>query len=209
MHSALEILPKLDPAQLKFFTKRISLNLDLPLNSIFTPEKLQFYEDELGVTKEEIKVLEEFTKYVYSLAAGARSFDPARELMDKIGLDEERYKVFEGVFQENAQAIVDAVKRKLPATPNLVENFTFRVSLPLVQSTRPSQQELTLNQKIKCSYSEDVRNPLATLTFNMKKEEGIDTAVDPILVDLEKKQLVQLFEEVEKIKEHLDKIYGN
>ena len=95
MQNALSVLPKLDPLQLKFFTKRISANLDLPLTSIFSPEKLQFYEDEVGLSLQELKTLEEFTKYIYTIAAGSRSFDPAREVMDKIGLDESQSKVFE------------------------------------------------------------------------------------------------------------------
>ena len=208
MQNALALIPKFDPAQLKFFAKKISASIELPLASIFPPDKLKFYEEELGLTYSDLRVLEDFTKYIYTLAAGNKSFDPAREVMEKIGMDEERYKIFEGVFQDNAQGIVDAVKRKIPATDGLVDNFGFRIVLPVVQSEKPTNQEFTFNEKVKFSYSRDVRNPLASLTFNMKRDDS-DTRPSAVKLDLEKSQLIQLFEETEKIKEHLDRIYGN
>ena len=112
------------------------------------------------------------------------------------------------MFQDNAQAIVDSVKRKIPATKDLVETVSVKVSLPVYQSPKPAVQELSLGGKIKFSYSSDVRNPLTTVCFDMKPEEGEEKSRQ-VRVDLEKQQLVSLFEEIEKIKEHLDKIYGN
>ena len=208
MNSAIELLPKLDTAQLKFFAKKIAVNVDLPLSAIFSDEKLKFYEEELELTAGNITTLADFTKHIYGLAAGAKSFDPAREVMEQVGLDEERCKIFEKIFQDNAQTIVDALKRKISATDNLVAAVGMRVSLPLKQTESPAIQELSLAEKIKFGFSQDVRNPMANIHFELKREEG-DSRPAHFNLDLEKLQLVKLFAETEKIKEHLDKIYGN
>ena len=208
MNVAVNLLEKLDSDQLKFFVNKISANIDLQLEEIFPKEKIEFYREELDLGENELRMLEEFTKYIYIQAASNKNFAAATEILEKIGMEEEKIKVFEGVFQDNAQGIVDSVKRRISATDDLISGFSFRVSLPLVQSEKPVSQELTFNQKVKFGYSSDVRNPLTTIDFSMKRDIG-DERPRNLKVDLEKKQLVDLFEQVEKIKEHLDKIYGN
>ena len=208
MNPAVALLPKLDTLQLRFFAKKIAINIDQPLTAIFSDDKLRFYEDEIGLTANNLKTLEDFTKYIYSLAAGAKSFDPAREVMDQVGLDEERSKIFEKIFQDNAQTIVDSLKRKISATDNLVENIGMRVSLPLVESEIPLVQELSMAQRIKFSHSPDVRQPKLNINFKMKTEET-EAHGGMVNIDLDKTQALNLFQEIEKIKEHLDKIYGN
>ena len=208
MNTALVLLTKLDSEQLKFFVKKISANIDLSLDEIFPKEKLEFYREELELGESDLRTLEEFTKYIYIQAASNKNFAAATEILEKVGMEEEKIKVFEGVFQSNAQGIVDSVKRRVNATDDLVSGFGFRISLPVIQSIKPISQELTFNQKIKFNYSSDVRNPLTTIDFTLKRDLGDDRPCS-FKVDLEKHQLVQLFEEVEKIKEHLDKIYGN
>ena len=208
MNPAVALLPKLDASQLKFFAKKIAINIDQPLTAIFSDDKLRFYEDEIGLTANNLKTLEDFTKYIYSLAAGAKSFDPAREVMEQVGLDEEKSKIFEKIFQDNAQTIVDSLKRKISATDNLVENIGMRVSLPLMESEIPLVQELSMAQRIKFSHSPDVRQPMLNINFKMKTEET-EAHGGMVNIDLDKTQALNLFQEIEKIKEHLDKIYGN
>ena len=211
MQGAIALLQRFDPADLKFFAKRISGSIDLSLNALFSPEKLAFYEETLGLTVHDLKVLEEFTKYIYTVAAGQKNFAPAREIMEKIGMDEERCKVLEKVFQDNAQGIVDAVRRRVTATDHLVDNFSMRVFLPLIDGQKPQKQDCTTDGKIKLSYAPDIRQPTTKITFSMKEASSDPSAaINKIqTIDLTKNQLIELFAETEKIKENLDRMYGN
>ena len=98
------------------------------------------------------------------------------------------------------------MRRKISATENVVREVDMRVLLPMCESEKPTSQEFTFNQKVKFNYSSDVRTPLTLIEFNFEKGESERS--DPMVVELQKSQLVGLFEEVEKIKEHLDKIFG-
>ena len=54
------------------------------------------------------------------------------------------------------------------ATENVVERVGTRLTLPLHESHNPLLQEFTFNNKVKHSYSDDVKNPRLQLRFMFK-----------------------------------------
>ena len=204
-----DIVNDLDNEDLEYLLIQITNSIENSIDSLIPLKRLNRLSEDYDLTEEDFMLFQDAANYILVESTSKKDFDVGEEILEKLKISEEKIQVFQEVFQEQAQTIWTQIKGQAHATPNLVDKTSARVTLPLYESHNPLIQEFTFNQKLKYSYSDDVKNPRLQMTFQFKNkksgvvEEGHKRTGD-FVVEMEKGDAQRLFEETERIKEHLD-----
>lgn len=201
-----DLVNQLDENDLAFLLNHIASSLEHKLDSLVSIKKLQQLSETYELNDEDLNLFQDVSSHVLVESTTNRSFETGQKLLKKLKIDKKKIMIFQVVFQENANVLWNQVKGTAHATDNVIERTGARVTLPLHESHNPMVQEYTYNDKLKYSYSDDVKNPRLKLNFKFKPQTSSGLQKDDLVVELEKNVAQKLFEETERIKDHIEKL---
>lgn len=199
-----EMVNSLSPEDLGYLLTQITSSLENSIDSLVPIKKLSKMLDSYELELEDFILFQDVSNHVMIESTTKKNFEVGENLLEKLEIEEKKVEVYQRVFQEQAQIIWKQVKDQAHATPKVMRDVKTRVTLPLHESLNPILQEFTFNEKMKFAYSDDVKNPRLSMQFEFKDETSSRKRVDGLNLEFEKLQAQRVFEEVEKIKEHLD-----
>lgn len=199
-----EMVNNISNEDLEYLLSQITTSLENTIDSLVPIKKLSKMLDTYDLELEDFILFQDVSNHIMVESTTKKTFEVGDEILEKLGVEEEKIDIYQKVFQEQAQTIWQQVKDQAHATKNVLKEVSTRVTLPLHESQNPIIQQFTFNDKLKFNYSDDVKNPRLDLCFEFKNLDHGRKETKKLDVQFEKLQAQNLFEEVERIKEHLD-----
>lgn len=201
-----DLVNELEDNDLALLLNHIASSLEHRLDSLISIKKLAQLSETYSLSDEDLNLFQDISVHILSESTTNRSFDFGLKLLKKLKIEKKKILIFQVVFQENANILFAQIKATAHATDNVVDRIGTRLTLPIHESHNPMVQEFTYNNKLKYCYSDDVKNPRLQLTFKFKPQTSSGLQKDIMVVEMEKNMAQKLFEETDRIKDHIEKL---
>lgn len=152
LKEAVQIINSLEPSKLELFLERVLTGLQSPKRQIFTSKELSQLENILNLTPNSLQILISASGFLFEQFAQLKISNLQDDLLE-VNIGEEQIEAFQNVWSDGATEFLLHLKDRAVSVPCLVEQFDWRLQLPLGSNYEMScQPEAEL--KIKLSTDE-------------------------------------------------------
>ncbi|KAL4437742.1 hypothetical protein ABPG74_012417 [Tetrahymena malaccensis] len=205
---AILLFNKLDSSKAEAILIKIFSSPTSKYSELFTEKELNKLLALLKINEEQLNNIVRAFSFLLMHAVAERNIKDVEQTLAHIGLNQAHIVLFQKQWVTYGNEYTIKIRERPVAIQQELKEFTWSISLPLESSKLPLKNATHLredsfpidhNEEL---YSIDAKNPQLILNMLLQQEDGSNS--EKFAVRLEKAQIQNLFENLEKIQDQLD-----
>jgi len=153
--------------------------------------------------------------FIIIQAAFERNFKPIEIQLVSAGIQGPQLQALQEAWTENGAAYVNRIKEKPIAVGNILDDMKWSLYVPFQEGRLPVKEKFNVSaptEKFKLEnldslYSNDARNPITLLNFEIKNLSEDGGKNENFAVKLNKADVQKVFEQLEVIQKNIDGLF--
>ena len=216
--NAVSIINRIESSKLSTIVSRVLANNTNNLSVLFEEREIEKLLKIFGIKEQELVSLVQALHFVFMQAAFERNFKPIEANLKAHGIKAEQLACLQEIWTESGGDYVNKVKDKPISIEKSLSEISWNLTVPYKESNLPVIQKIDLlpesekpNIITEGVFSEDARNPVAIVNFEIKQNDTSDASqsrgsTKTVSVQMTKSNVQKFFEQLEIIQAQLDDI---
>lgn len=213
--NAVAILNRIEPSKLSTIVTRVLANNTNNVSVLFEEREVEKLLKVFGISEQDLVSLVQALHFVFMQAAFERNFKPVEANLKAHGIKLEQLASLQEIWTENGGDYVNKVKDKPVSIEKSLTGISWNLTVPYKENTLPIIQKVDLlpegekpNIITESIYSDDARNPVAIVNFEVKQNDASDSqtkgSTKTVSIQMTKGNVQKFFEQLEIIQAQLD-----
>lgn len=217
--NAVSILNRLDPSKISIIVERVLTNNTNNLSVLFQEREIEKMLKVFGISTQDLLSLVHALHFLFMQAAFERNFKPVEASLKAHNIKSELLTCLQVIWTQSGGDYVNKIKDKPVSIEKQLTGVSWNLIVPYKESTLPIVQKIDLiavegkpSLTSENLYSDDARNPLAMINFEITRhaqqqqssDDSQKNKADVFSVEMGKRDIQNFFEQLEIIQTQLD-----